>query len=107
MVWALSTWRDVFWINVPLAIIAMVMIHFSLPSKDTDEPAEKVDVVGGLLLAVALGLIVFGMYNPTPDGKQVFPSWGLPVLIAALVVADRLLRLGEVRHAPGSSIRPA
>jgi MFS family permease len=37
---ALSTWRDVFWINVPLAIIAMVMIHFSLPGKDKDGPRE-------------------------------------------------------------------
>lgn len=87
VVWALTSWRDVFWINVPLAIIAMVMIHFSLPSRDPDEPREKVDVVGGVLLAVALGLMVFGMYNPSPDGKQVFPSWGLPVLGAALVVA--------------------
>ncbi|GLP75854.1 putative triacylglyceride transporter [Mycobacterium antarcticum] len=86
VVWALSTWRDVFWINVPLAIIAMVMIHFSLPAKDEDGPREKVDVVGGLLLAVALGLMVFGMYNPSPDGKQVFPSWGLPVLGVALIV---------------------
>ncbi|GAB7070669.1 MFS transporter [Mycobacterium hodleri] len=87
VVWALSSWRDVFWINVPLAIIAMVMIHFSLPSRDPDEPREKVDVVGGVLLAVALGLMVFGMYNPSPDGKQVFPSWGLPVLGVALVAA--------------------
>jgi MFS family permease len=84
---ALSTWRDVFWINVPLAVVAMVMIHFSLPSKDKDGPREKVDVVGGLLLAAALGLIVIGLYNPTPDGKQVLPSWGLPILIAALIVA--------------------
>jgi MFS family permease len=87
VVWALTSWRDVFWINVPLAAIAMVMIQFSLPSKDKDGPREKIDVVGGLLLAVALGLMVFGMYNPSPDGKQVFPSWGLPVLGAALVAA--------------------
>jgi MFS family permease len=84
---ALATWRDVFWINVPLAVIAMVMIHFSLPSKDKDGPREKIDVIGGVLLAVTLGLVVFGMYNPSPDGKQVFPSWGLPVLGAALVAA--------------------
>ena len=87
VVWALTSWRDVFWINVPLAVIAMVMIHFSLPSRDPDEAREKVDVVGGVLLAVALGLMVFGMYNPSPDGKQVFPSWGLPVLGVALVAA--------------------
>jgi MFS family permease len=88
IVWLLTTWRDVFWINVPLAAIAMVMIHFSLPSrKRGDGPPERVDVVGGVLLAIALGLAVWGLYNPQPDGKQVLPSWGLPVLCGALAAA--------------------
>ena len=78
-------WQSVFWINVPLAVIAMVMIHFSLPGKEPNDHPEQVDVVGGLLLAVALGLAVVGLYNPEPDGKQVLPDWGLPVLIGALV----------------------
>jgi len=85
VVWLLHSWRDVFWINVPLALIAMVMIHFSLPSRQKGEgPPERVDVVGGVLLAIALGLAVVGLYNPAPDGKQVLPSWGLPVLVGAL-----------------------
>ena len=87
VVWLLNTWRDVFWINVPLAVIAMVMIHFSLPARQKGETPEKVDVVGGVLLAIALGLAVVGLYNPEPDGKQVLPNWGLPVLAGALVAA--------------------
>jgi MFS family permease len=85
IVWLLTSWRDVFWINVPLAAIAMVMIQISLPSRQKgDGPPERVDVVGGVLLAIALGLAVVGLYNPQPDGKQVLPSWGLPVLCGAL-----------------------
>lgn len=80
-------WEAVFWINVPLAVIAMVMIHFSLPGKEPSDHPEKVDVVGGLLLAIALGLAVVGLYNPEPDGKHVLPEWGLPLLIGALVAA--------------------
>ena len=88
IVWLLNTWRDVFWINVPLAVIAMVMIQFSLPSKEkSDGPPERVDIIGGVLLAIALGLAVVGLYNPAPDGKQVLPSWGLPVLGGAAVAA--------------------
>ncbi|MEV0670079.1 MFS transporter [Mycobacterium sp. NPDC050441] len=80
-------WQAVFWINVPLALIAMAMIHFSLPGKEPSDHREKVDVVGGILLAIALGLAVVGLYNPEPDGKQILPSWGPPLLIGALVAA--------------------
>ena len=31
-----------------------------------------------MLLAVALGLAVVGLYNPQPDGKQLLPSYGPP-----------------------------
>jgi MFS family permease len=85
VVWALNTWRDVFWINVPLVVVAMVMIHVSLPSKEKSEHPEKVDVVGGVLLAITLGLATWGLYNPNPDGKQVLPSNGLVLLIGAAV----------------------
>jgi MFS family permease len=83
----LTQWEYVFWINVPLALIAMVMIHFSVAKKQkTDAPPEKVDVVGGLLLAAFLVLIVLALYNPQPDGKQVLPSGG-PLLLAGAGVA--------------------
>jgi MFS family permease len=87
IVWLTSRWQDVFWINVPLALAAMVMIHFSLPSRDRNAEPEKIDLVGGLLLAITLGLAVIGLYNPTPNGQQVLPSYGPPLLIAAVVVA--------------------
>lgn len=86
IVWLFHDWRYVFWINVPLTLIAMVMIQFSLPSHQRAEEPEKVDVVGGVLLAVALGLAVIGLYNPAPDGKTILPSYGLPLVIGAAVV---------------------
>jgi MFS family permease len=87
IVFVFHDWRYVFWINVPLTLIAMAMIQFSLPARErTDEP-ERIDLVGGLLLALALGLAVIGLYNPNPDGKQVLPSYGLPLVIGAVVAA--------------------
>ena len=79
IVWLTSRWQDVFWINVPLALAAMVMIQFSLPSQDRSADPEKIDVVGGLLLAITLGLAVIGLYNPAPNGQQVLPSYGPPL----------------------------
>jgi MFS family permease len=87
IVWLTSRWQDVFWINVPLALAAMVMIQFSLPSRDRSAEPEKIDIIGGLLLAVTLGLAVVGLYNANPDGQHALPSYGPPLIIAAIVVA--------------------
>jgi MFS family permease len=87
IVFLFHDWRYVFWINVPLTLIAMVMIQFSLPSRQSTAEPEKIDLIGGVLLAVALGLAVIGLYNPAPDGKQVLPSYGAPLVIGAIVVA--------------------
>jgi MFS family permease len=87
IVWMFHDWKYVFWINVPLTLIAMLMIQFSLPSRKRTEAPEKIDLVGGVLLAVTLGLAVIGLYNPAPDGKQVLPSYGLPLVGAAIFTA--------------------
>ncbi len=91
IVWLFRDWRDVFWINIPLTLVAMALIQISLPSHDRSEAPEKIDLVGGVLLAIALGLAVIGLYNPNPNGQQALPSYGLPLVIAAAVAAVAFL----------------
>lgn len=81
---AADAWRVVFWVQVPLALFAMVLIQLSVPKRSALEP-QRVDVVGGLLLAVALGLSVLGLYNPEPDGSSVLPPNGVWLLTGAAI----------------------
>jgi len=105
LVWLFSHWQSVFWVNVPLALIAMVMIHFSLPARDRSAAPEKVDVVGGTLLAIALSLATVGLYNPAPDGKQILPDYGPPLIVGAVVATVAFF--GWERFARTRLIEPA
>ncbi|WP_211234867.1 MFS transporter [Glycomyces arizonensis] len=75
-------WQGIFWINLPLAALAALAVHRTVPAPREDRGAQKVDVVGGILLALALGLLVVGLYNPDPQAS-VLPEWGRPVIAAA------------------------
>ncbi|BBZ44659.1 MFS transporter [Mycobacterium parmense] len=91
IVWLFRDWRDVFWINIPLTLLAMALIQVSLPKHDRSSAPEKIDLVGGLLLAVTLGLAVIGLYNPNPNGQQALPSYGLPLVIGAVIAGVAFL----------------
>jgi MFS family permease len=88
-------WRGIFWINVPLALLAMLLVRVAVPAVTRSGPRPKVDVTGGLLLAAALGLLVVGLYNPDPEAS-VLPPWG-PVTVAAGGGAFLLFLLWEWR----------
>jgi MFS family permease len=100
-----QSWRWVFWVNLPLTALAMLVVHRTVPGGRNPAPTDAtgrrpgIDVVGGGLLALALGLLVVGLYNPDP-ARGVLPSWGLPVIgaaIAALVAFVLWERRSPVR----------
>ncbi|WP_259404671.1 MFS transporter [Microbispora sp. H10830] len=104
---ALAGWRGIFWVNLPLALLAAVAVQAAVPGgrEPYGRPSReastgkadvgKVDAGGGVLLALALGLLVAGLYNPSPD-TAVLPPWGLPC-VAAGAVAAVLFVLWEIR----------
>lgn len=60
------TWRAIFWINVPVALLALVELHF-VRLKDSQNPA-KVDLGGAALLVSGMALTVLGIQQSTVWG---------------------------------------
>ncbi|WP_020578832.1 MFS transporter [Actinopolymorpha alba] len=81
------SWRWVFYINLPIGVLALVAIALTLPARATRE-AHRIDYLGTLLLAGAAAALVLG----TSWGGTQY-AWGSPVIVGlfagavALVVA--------------------
>ena len=76
------TWRAIFWINIPVAILAVVLtlaagIH-SAPRK------EKIDWPGAALVAAGMALSVLGFEQASSWGWADIKTWGC--IIGGLVI---------------------
>jgi MFS family permease len=103
---ALVGWRGVFWVNVPLALLAALAVRQLVPGGPAGGPApgrRPVDLVGGGLLAVALALAVVGLYQQEPE-RAALPPWGPAALVAAVVTFG--LFLWHQRRSPVRLLDP-
>jgi EmrB/QacA subfamily drug resistance transporter len=79
------TWRAIFWINVPVAIIALVLIWKSRP--DDDRHPAKLDYRGAVLITGAMGLVVLGFEQSSVWGWGSAATWGCILIGLLLMVA--------------------
>jgi EmrB/QacA subfamily drug resistance transporter len=98
------SWRAIFWVNIPVAIIALVLIAKSKPA-DEKHPAP-LDYRGALMITTGMGLVVLGLQQSSVWHWDSAATWGTIVagiaLLAAFVryelrVENPLLRLSVFR----------
>ncbi len=85
------TWRSIFWINVPVAIIALFLTWKAKPD-DTRHPA-KLDYKGTVLVCGGMGLLVLGLQQSAIWGWGDVKTWASIVIglaILAWFVVDQL-----------------
>jgi len=76
-------WQSIFWINVPVALIALALIAISKPPNES-RPAPM-DYRGLVLIAAGVGLSVFGFQQSARWG------WSDPVIWASIAAGVVLL----------------
>ena len=77
------TWRAIFWINIPIAIIALILIAVARPANEC-RPAPM-DYRGLVLIVGGIGLSVFGFQQSSLWG------WGNPAVWACIAAGVILL----------------
>ncbi|WP_348789460.1 MFS transporter [Leifsonia sp. NPDC080035] len=77
------TWRAIFWVNVPIAVAAFVIV--ALAARPSVRRRERIDWLGAVVVAAGMGAIVFGLQQASAWG------WGDVRVVAALVGGVLLL----------------
>lgn len=88
------TWRSIFWVNLPVAVIAIVLTLIARPT-DTFRKG-KLDIPGLVLIVSGMGLSVLGLQQASSWGWGSPATWGSIVAGLALLV---LFSLYELRAA--------
>jgi MFS family permease len=73
------SWRAVFFINVPLAAIVLVISAFRVPESRDESQKEQPDWVGAALTTIGLGSLIYGLIESSRL------SFGHPAVLAALI----------------------
>jgi MFS family permease len=75
-------WRPVFFVNVPIGVISLIIGPFVLPKTGTST-GRRLDAPGVLLSMVGLGMLMY----PLIEGRSAgWPLWSVAMLVASPVV---------------------
>ncbi|HEY2521253.1 MAG TPA: MFS transporter [Streptosporangiaceae bacterium] len=85
------TWRAIFWVNIPVALIALALIFISKPV--TEHRPARMDYRGLVLIAAGVALSVFGFQQSSIWGWHNPGTWLCIVGGLALLVVFYLVEL--------------
>ena len=80
------SWRAVFFINLPLAIVAIGIALRHVPESRNTDPQGSIDWPGALLATLGLGGIVYGLIEAS-NGGWLRPAILAPLLLGVLMLA--------------------
>ena len=81
------SWRLVFFINLPLAVLVVAIAARHVPETKSPGPVPKLDIRGALCISGALAGITYGLIAASTDG------WGSVQVVAPLVAGAVLFGL--------------
>ena len=85
------SWRWIFFVNVPIGIVALFASFRFLPNTPSDR-SHRLDVVGFLLLAPGLALLVYGLSQVGSGSGFSSPSVEVSLVLSVALIVGFILR---------------
>jgi EmrB/QacA subfamily drug resistance transporter len=89
------TWRSIFWINIPVALIAIVLTLKARPAQE--RRPVSIDRVGALLASAGMGLVVLGLQQSAAWGWSDIRTTLCLVVGVVVLVAFVLFELRQTQ----------
>src|SRR5438309_846225 len=90
------SWRAVFFLNVPLALVVVALIVLFVPESRDEEESGRLDFAGAALATLALGGVVFGLIESSRLGFRnpivIASSAGSALLLVAFIFVEARVR---------------
>ena len=91
------SWRLVFFINLPLALIVLVTLFWRIPESKKQNGDGGLDILGSLFVTLSMGCLVFGLIDSSNIG------FGHPKVIIPLVASGLFFIAFIIHEARASS----
>jgi EmrB/QacA subfamily drug resistance transporter len=95
------SWRYVFVINLPIAVVVLLIPHAAVPESRDDSADRKIDVLGAVLATLGLALLVYGLI--AMDAGRI-ALWAVAAVALGLVVL--VIFVFYERRIPDPMVRP-
>ncbi|MBW4437650.1 MAG: MFS transporter [Pleurocapsa minor GSE-CHR-MK-17-07R] len=103
--WDVPDWRWLFWINIPVTLIAIVVTAFALRGVKHERSKARFDLLGALLIAGSITCLVLGLGANIEISSSAssftdlggLPPYAAPLLAAAAVMFAAFVFV-ELRH---------
>ena len=99
------SWRWVFYLNVPICLVGLVLAVRVLPSSNRREPAVPLDLCGLLIFSTGLAAVVCGLSEAGNQNQFTAPTAWVPLALALPLLAGYGVRTLLSRSQPAIDLR--
>ena len=91
------SWRWIFYVNIPIGIVAVILAMRILPGHDRTDKVFKLDFLGFCLLSPGLGLMVYGL---SQAGQGSPASVWIPAVVGVVLIVSFVLHALHTKLTP-------